>query len=93
MEREIAPLSLSKRTDVDANRRVYSHSPHRRQMRHRRNQNVTIVFEANEPAIKQVVDAGRQKQTILAIQALVIAGVTPRFAMTRPQVLNAIDSG
>ena len=93
MEREIATLPLSERTDVDASRRVYSHAAQRRQVRHWRNQDVTIVLEADEPAIKQVIDTRRQEQPIFAIQALVITRVTPRFAMTRPQMLNAIHSG
>ena len=46
MEREIATLPLSERTDVDASRRVYSHAAQRRQVRHWRNQDVTIVLES-----------------------------------------------
>jgi hypothetical protein len=35
MERKIVTLSLSKRTNINANRRVYSHATQRRQVRDR----------------------------------------------------------
>ena len=40
-----------------------------------------------------MIDAGRQKESILAIQALLVGCVSPRLAMARAQMLLAVDAG
>src|SRR6266404_7305259 len=52
----------------------------------RRNDEGSVVFEANEPSIEQMINARRQEQPILTVETLVITGVPPRLAVTCHQV-------
>ena len=46
-----------------------------------RNDEPAIVFEADKTTVKEMVNARRQEQSILAIQSFFIGGVPPWLAM------------
>jgi hypothetical protein len=73
---------------------VDPHSLERRTMSNRRNYELSVVLEADKAAIKEVINAWRQKQAILTVQPLIISRVSPRLAVTGYQVhgiFNASD--
>src|SRR5688500_2828611 len=59
----------------------------------RRYEKVAVVLKADEAAIEQMVGVRCQQQAVLAIQALLIRGVTPRLAVTGDEVLWPVDFG
>ena len=59
----------------------------------RRDDEIAAILKPDEPAVKQVVDTGRQKQPIFAVQSFRVVRVTPRFAVARDQVNGVCDSG
>lgn len=62
-------------------------------MRHRRDDRPTVVLEPDEATVEQVVHARREEQTVFAIKALLVGCVSPRLAMTRPEVFRLVHSG
>jgi hypothetical protein len=64
-------------------------------MRDRRDDQYAVILEADKSTVKQVVDAGREEQPVLAVQTLTIAAIAPRFAVTRAEmngIVNASDA-
>src|SRR6516225_9605215 len=51
-----------------------------------------VILKADEAAVKQVVDARRQKKPVLAVDALFVAGIAPRFAVTGYQMDRVGDA-
>ena len=41
-------------------------------MSYRRDDELAVVLETDEPAIKEMIDLGRQEQPILAVQSLLV---------------------
>lgn len=84
---------LREPSHVDRLRGVDAHPLQGRTMSHRRNYQAAIVLEANESAIEEMIDAGRQKQTILPIQAIFVGRIPPWLAMARDQMHGIFDTG
>ena len=72
---------------------VDAHSLKRGTMSDRGNDEPAVVFEADEAAIEQMVDARRQQQSVLAVQSLLVGRVAPRLAMARDQMNRIFDAG
>jgi len=60
-------LAAGEPAHIDDRRGIDAHSLKRRTMSDRRNYKPPIVFEANEAAIKQMIDTRRQKQTVFTV--------------------------
>ena len=54
---------------------------------------LAVVFEANEASIEQMIDARRQQQAIFAVEPLLVGRVPPRLAMAGDQVDRIFDAG
>ena len=91
MELQEVPLALGKPADIHGAAGIDTHALQRRQMRHRRDDEATAVLKANEAAIEQVVDAGRQEQAVFAVQTLVVRLVAPGLAGAGNQVDRVVD--
>jgi len=79
--RSIAPLV---RRDPHALERLAVHD--------RRDQQLAIVLERNEPAIEEMINRGREQQAVLAVEALVVGlTVPPGLAVAGDQVFRPID--
>ncbi len=50
------------------------------------------VFEANEAAVKQMIDGRRQQQTIFPVETLVVGCIAPGLAMTSHQMDRVFDA-
>ena len=61
-------------------------------MSDRRDYELSVVLEANEAAIEEMINARRQQQTILAVEPLLVGRVPPRLAMTRDQMHRIFDT-
>ena len=83
MEIKKFPLTACERANIDRFGRIDAHSLKRGVMRNWRNDQPSVVFKANEAAIEQVIDARRQQQSVLAVQAFLIGCAAPRLAMAR----------
>ena len=62
-------------------------------MRDRRDDEPTIVFEADEPAIKQMIDTRREQQPVLAIEPFFVRRVAPWLAVARHQMNGVFYTG
>jgi hypothetical protein len=82
MEIEKLLLTARERTNIDGLGCIDPHSLKRGVMRNRRNNQPPVVFKADEAAIEQVIDAGRQQQSVLAVQPFLIGRVAPWLTMT-----------
>ena len=51
-----------------------------------------VVFETDEASIKEMVNAGRQQQTVFAVEAFVIGRIPPWLAMTGYEVRWVLDT-
>ena len=81
MEVEKPPLALGESADVNDLLRLDAHSLKGRPVSDRGHDEVAGILEADEAPVEQVVDAGRQQQSILPIEALVIRRVPPGLAV------------
>jgi hypothetical protein len=86
-------LAAGEATYVDNLVGIDAHSLERRMVGDRRDYEVSVVFEANEPAIEEMINARRQEQAILAVKSLLVARVPPRLAVTCHQVHWIVDAG
>jgi hypothetical protein len=68
-------LAARKSTHVHNRLCVDAHSVERRTVRHWGDEEGTVVLETNEASIEQMINAGREQQTILSVEALFVAGV------------------
>ncbi len=50
----------------------------------------TVVFESNKSSVEQVIDRRRQQQSVFAVEALFVIGISPGFAVTSTQVLFSV---
>src|SRR4029079_3860051 len=57
-----------------------AHARQRNAVRDRRHQKSAVRAERDEPAIEEVVDRGRQEETVLTIQPFLVRRITPRLA-------------
>src|ERR1039457_4819384 len=62
-------------------------------MRDWRNNQSTVALETDESPVEEVVDAGRQQQSILAVQPFCVVAVTPWLAVASSQVKRIIYAG
>jgi len=76
-------LPAGKSPHVHGIRGVDAHSFERRAMSHGRNDEPSVVFETDESTVKEVVNARRHEQSVLAVKALFVRGIPPGLAMTR----------
>jgi hypothetical protein len=60
--------------------RVDTHAQQRRAMRDRRDDQPAIVFEPDEPAIKEMIDTRREEQPLLAVEPFPVRSIAPRIA-------------
>jgi hypothetical protein len=81
MEVEKPALSLGETAHVDHLPGLNAHPLQRSVMRDRRDYEITGVLETDESSVEQVVNAGRQQQTVLSVQAFLVRGIAPRLAM------------
>ena len=59
-------------------------------IRHRRDDQVTLVLERDEAFVEQVINRRRQQQAVLAVEALFVRAVAPGFGVARDQVLQPL---
>ena len=83
---KVATLSLAEGTDVDDLVRIDAHSVQGKTMCHGRDDQPPGILEADEAAIKQVIDCRRQEQSIFTIKTLFVIRIAPGFAMTCTQM-------
>jgi hypothetical protein len=75
------PLPDRERTDVHA-AHVYPHARQRRLIGNRRDDEIAVPLEPDEPAVEQVVDARRQKEPVIAVQSLFVRfAIAPRLTV------------
>jgi hypothetical protein len=79
-------LAAAEPSHIGNLRGVYAHSLERGTMSDRGDYELPAVLEANEAAIEEMIDARCQKQSVLAIEPLLVCRVTPRFAVTSYEV-------
>ena len=79
--------------DIDNAISLYAHPVQRGSMCDWRDNQPTAVLEADETSIEQVIDARRQQQAVLAVQAFLVARISPRFAVACPQMGGIIKKG
>ena len=60
-------------------------------MRHRRYQQTTIVLKRDEAPVEEMVDGGRQQQSVLSVEPFLVTAIAPGLAVARPQVFQAIN--
>jgi hypothetical protein len=80
------PSHINNAPNIDA------HSLEGGTMGNRRDYELTIVLEADKPAIEEVINARRQKQAILAVQPLFVGRVSPWLAVTSDQMDGIFDA-
>ena len=85
-------LAAGEPAHIDGLCGVDAHSLKGGTMRNRRDDEPAVVFEANEAAIEEMIDARRQKQSILAVQSFFVGRVPPRLAVARDQVHGIFDA-
>ncbi len=90
---KIPALSFGNRPDVEPLPRLHPHPFERVSSRYGRNQERPAPLETDEASVEQMVDAGHQQKPILAVEALFIGVVPPRFTVARPQVFRVADAG
>src|SRR6266849_11131446 len=61
------PLAAGPPSHINYLRNVDGHSLERGTVSNRRDYELSVVLEANEPAIEKMINAGRQKQAILTV--------------------------
>src|SRR5262249_7433526 len=81
-------LAGRKAADVDEPVGLNAHAFQRRRVRHGRDDQDARVLEADEAAVEQVVDGGRQQQSVFAVQPLLVRAVAPRLAVAGDKVLR-----
>jgi len=93
MEGQEASLSLRKSTHVEWTVGVETHAAQGLHVGRGRKQDIAVVLEPNETAVEEVVRGRRQEKAVLAVKALLVAGVAPRLAVAGPQVLFLVHAG
>jgi hypothetical protein len=61
-------------------------------MRDRRYEEPSVVLERDEATVEEMVYRRGQQKAVFSVQALVVAAVTPRFAVARAKMLRSIDT-
>jgi hypothetical protein len=84
------PLPFREHAHIHLSVRLDPHLQQRRPIRHRRDDQVAAVLERDEAFVEEVIDRRRQQQSVLAVEALFIGAVAPRFGMARDQVLQPL---
>jgi hypothetical protein len=72
VEIQESTLSFAEAADVDYSLSFDTHPRERWPVSDRRYDQLAGVLEADEPAIKQVIDAGREQQSVLAVEPLLV---------------------
>jgi hypothetical protein len=85
-------LTISKSSDNNDPRRVDSHTLKRRAMSYRGDDQGPIILKANEAAIKQMINAWSQKQTVLTVKPLLVCRVSPWLTVTCDQMDRVFDT-
>jgi len=80
------PLAFAEWADIDNAISLYAHPVQGMMIGDWRDDEPTVVLEADKSSVEQVIDARRQQQSILAVQAFFVVRVSPRLAVARPQV-------
>jgi hypothetical protein len=93
MEVEKRPLSRSKSADIHDRSGLNAHSLQRRTVSHWRDNQGSVVLEADEASIKEMIDARRKQEAVLTIESFFIGRVSPRLAMTCDKMNEVLDSG
>jgi hypothetical protein len=65
-------LTAGEPSHIDNPCSVDAHSLERRTMSNRRDDELSVVLEADEPAIEEMINARRQKEAVLAVQPLFV---------------------
>src|SRR5690606_13975980 len=90
VERQVRLLSFREGTHIATQCILQAHQSQGLAVGHWRYQYLSIVLEAYEASIEQMVNVGRQQQPVISVQPLLVARVTPRLAVTGAEVLNLI---
>jgi len=72
MKAQVPPLPVTESADVDDASRLETHSFQRGQVGHGRDHQSAGIFEADEAAMKQVIEARGQQQAVLTIEAFFV---------------------
>src|SRR5260221_9584054 len=86
-------LARRKRPDIEGRVSPYAHALQRRPMSDRGDDEPSVVLKADETAIEEMVDAGREKEAVFTVEAFPVVAVPPRLAMTRTQVGGILHAG
>ena len=86
-------LAAGESSHVDNLRGVDAHSLEGWTVSDRRDDELSVVFEANEPTIEEMINARRQQQAIFAVESLFVGRVPPRLAVTCNKVHRIFDAG
>src|SRR6185437_11148239 len=89
----IPSLPRGECTDIRSGVAIDSHPLEGHRVRYGRYDQLSRVLERNESLVEQVVHRRGQEQTIFAIEALLIAAVSPGLNVARDQVLHALHTG
>ena len=91
MKLKKASLALTEDPDVDSSRYLYAHPLQGWLVSDRGDDQISGIFESDEPAVEQVVNARCQQQAILTIQSLFVGRVAPGLAVAGEKVTDIID--
>jgi hypothetical protein len=72
MELQVPPLPFGEAADICGSPRVDTHSFEGRPVRHRRDHQPAGILKADEAAIRQMIDAGRQEQSVFTVEAFFV---------------------
>ena len=67
MELQKAFLATTETTNVSRLSRIEAHPEKRLAMGDRRDDDITVVLEADEAAVEEVIDGWRQEESVLAV--------------------------
>ena len=86
-------LAAGEPSHIDDPCRVDAHAFERGTMSNRGDYELAVVLKADEAAIKEMINAWGQEQSILAVQSLLVRRVPPRLAVTGDEVHGVVDAG
>ena len=72
MKIQVQALSLGETTDIDPTPRLDTHPLKRRHVGYRGDDQAACILEADEAAIKQVINTGCQQQAVFTVEAFFI---------------------
>ena len=93
MKLKKCPLPGRETTHVHDTGRFNAHSLERRPMSDRRKDQIAAIFKSDETTIEEVINVRSEKQSVLAVKALLIGRIAPWLAMACDQVCRIFHPG